>query len=98
MSTSTKGQTNRKRIMGEMINKLPEYEGFLYDNTILELAYEFNLAPDTIKYSYMQIFIQRKIISLDEKYMIHIGKEYKPLPEMKPYLDAKKKLAEEKTG
>lgn len=87
--------------MAEMINKLPEYEGFLYDNVVLELAYEFNLAPDTVKYSYFPIFIQRKMIFLNENYMIHIGKNYKHIetktnPEMKPYLDAKKKLAEEK--
>jgi hypothetical protein len=82
--------------MGEMINDLPNYDGQIYDNAVLRLAFKFNLAPDTIKYSYMPIFVEMKMISIDKEYKIHVGKVTKdPNPEMKPYLDAKKKLKEE---
>lgn len=94
MSESTKGQNARKRIMGEMINDLSNYDGQIYDNVVLRLAYKFNLAPDTIKYSYMPIFVEMKMMSIDKEYKIHVGKP-EINPEMKPYLEAKKKLKEE---
>ena len=95
-SESTKGQANRKRIMGEMINDLPNYDGMNYDNAVLRIAFKFNLAPDTVKYSYIPIFIEMKMMSIDKEYKIHIG-NYTPEinPEMEPYLKAKKKLMEE---
>jgi hypothetical protein len=96
MSESTKGQSNRKRIMSEMINDLPNYNNLNYDNAVLRLAYKFNLAPDTIKYSYIPIFIEMKMMSIDKEYKIHIGKNIPDInPEMKPYLKAKRKLAKE---
>lgn len=83
--------------MTEMINDLLNYDGLLYDNTVLRLAFKFNLAPDTIKYSYLPIFLEMKMISIDKEYRIHIGEgvqsEINPL--MKPYLEVKKKLKEE---
>jgi hypothetical protein len=74
MSETTKGQSNRKRIMVEMVNDLPNYDGLLYDNSVLRIAYKFNLAPDTIRYSYLPIFIEMKMISIDESNIIHINK------------------------
>lgn len=74
MSNSTRGQVNRQRIRIEMINKLPDYEGMPFDNAILELAWEFDLAPDTIRCSYMPMFIQKKLVHIDSKNIFHASK------------------------
>jgi len=97
MSESTKGQNNRKRIITVMINDLSNYDGLLYDKAVLRLAYKFNLAPDTIRYSYLPIFLEMKMIHIDKEYKIHVGLDTQPEinPEMKPYLEAKKKLKKE---
>lgn len=75
--------------MIEMVNDLPEYDGLLYDNAVLRLAYKFNLAPDTIRYSYLPIFIEIKIIRIDESNIMHVNKQkknYRDKEELEPKL------------
>jgi len=40
----------------------------------LELAGDLNLAPDTVRYSYMPVLIQKKTIHIDIKNCLHVTK------------------------
>jgi hypothetical protein len=85
MSESTRGQSNRKRIMDEMKNRyselIPNYNEY---EIVTILADEFNLSPDTITYGYMRIL--KRNFTLEG---------LKDNPDAQPYLEAKKKLKEE---
>jgi hypothetical protein len=86
MSESTRGQLNRKRIMDEMKNRyselIPNYNEY---EVVTILSDEFNLAPDTVTYSYLRIL--KRNFTLEG---------LKNNPDAQPYLESKKRLKEEK--
>jgi hypothetical protein len=77
MSMATRGQTNRGNIRKAMENLLPKYLPNPLDALADYLAYELNLSPDTVKYTYLPMLVRLKIL-------IPCGNDQYDLPENHP--------------
>jgi hypothetical protein len=62
MSNATKGQQNRESIKEKMESELKEYCPNTIPRMANLIAYDFNLAPDTVRYSYLFMFISKGIL------------------------------------
>ena len=66
MSEATKGQDNRKNIRKTMESRLPEYCPNSLDRVANLIAYDFNLSPYTVRYTYLPMFIDKGVLTLCE--------------------------------
>jgi hypothetical protein len=62
MSEESKGQQNRKNIRMAVEHSLLKYCPNTYNRMANLIAYDFNLCPDTVKYSYLSMFIEAGIL------------------------------------
>jgi hypothetical protein len=65
MSNETKGQVSRRNIREAVENALPNYCPNEYRRMACLIAYDFNLSPDTVKYRYLDMFIEKGILKND---------------------------------
>lgn len=92
MSNETKGQINRRNIREAVENALPDYCPNEYRRMACLIAYDFNLSPDTVKYRYLDMFIEKGILKNDGKgTLVYVGKTETATDYMK------KKKAEKET-
>lgn len=81
----TDGQTNRKKNVVDMEDLLHEFLPMAYDKLAGKIAYQMSLSPDTVKYSYLLMFMAEKIIWMDKHGIVYLS-EKDPEPEHKPEL------------
>jgi hypothetical protein len=62
MSQATKGQVNRKNIRMTIENSLSRYCPNELDRMANLIAYDFNLSPYTVRYTYLPMFIDKGIL------------------------------------
>ena len=62
MSKTTRGQQARETIKDRIEESLPKYCPNDFRRMALLIAYDFNLAPDTVKYRYLDMFIEKGIL------------------------------------
>jgi len=57
MSMATKGQSNRKQIRETIESHLSDYCPDVLDRLADRIAYDYNLSPYTVRYTYLPMFI-----------------------------------------
>lgn len=62
MSEATHGQQNRKEIRQEVESALSNYCPNRIDRMANLIAYDFNLSPWTVRYTYLPMFIDKGIL------------------------------------
>jgi hypothetical protein len=72
MSEVTRGQTSRKIIRTEIENSLGKYLPAEYSKLANIIAYDFNLSPYTVRYTYLPMFLDAGIIELGQDGLIHL--------------------------
>lgn len=75
MSDATKGQVRRRNIREEMESELGKYCPNPLNRMINLIAYDFNLAPDTVRYSYVYMFISKGILYKTNDCLYHVNSE-----------------------
>jgi hypothetical protein len=65
MSEETHGQQNRKRIREQIEHVLGKYCPNTFNKMANLIAYDFNLCPDTLKYSYLPMWIDVGILEVN---------------------------------
>lgn len=82
---NTDGQSNRKKNVIDIEDLLDTLLPMQYDKLAGIIAYEMNLSPDTVKYSFLSMFMAKKIIWMDRHRIVYLS-EKDPEPEQKPEL------------
>lgn len=67
MSEATKGQVARKAIREIIEANLSKYSPNTIPKMANLIAYDYNLSPDTVRYCYLPMFIDRGILILMDK-------------------------------
>jgi len=75
LSDATKGQLNRRSIREKMESELEKYCPNTISRMANLIAYDFNLAPDTVKYSYLFMFISKGILYGKEDGIYYLDSE-----------------------
>jgi len=75
LSYATKGQINRRNIREKMESELEKYCPNTISRMANLIAYDFNLAPDTVKYSYLFMFISKGILYKTNDCLYHVNSE-----------------------
>lgn len=70
MSEETRGQQNRKRIKEQVEHALSKYCPNPFNRMANLIAYDFNLCPDTLKYSYLPMFLDAGILEYNNDNML----------------------------
>lgn len=83
MTEATKGQKNRKEIRNRIESELLNYCPNQIDKLSDPIAYDFNLSPYTVRYTYLPMFINVGILKHNGNGdLIPTGTERKPLIEL----------------
>jgi len=85
----TEGQTNRKMNVIDIEDLLHELLPEAYDILAGKIAFKMSLCPDTVKYSYLSMFMAEKIIWMDKHGIVY-------LTEKTPIQDIDNEVKEEK--
>jgi hypothetical protein len=67
MSDSTRGQVARKQIRETIEANLSKYSPNTIPKMANLIAYDYNLSPDTVRYCYLPMFIDKGILILVDK-------------------------------
>jgi hypothetical protein len=62
MSEESRGQQIRRNIRSAMEGQLHKYCPNMFSKMANLIAYDFNLTPDTVKYNYLNMFIENGIL------------------------------------
>lgn len=79
MSEETHGQQNRKRIKEQVEHNLSKYCPNTFNKMANLIAYDFNLCPDTLKYSYLPMFIDAGILEYNHDNLLVLSAKGKGL-------------------
>jgi len=77
MSEVTRGQTSRKIIRTEIENSLGKYLPAEYSKLANLIAYDFNLSPYTVRYTYLPMFLDAGVIEHGQDGLIHLTEKGK---------------------
>ena len=78
MSQATKGQVNRKTIRATIEKTLSRYCPNEIERMANLIAYDFNLSPYTVRYTYLPMFIDKGILVFNgEKYDLAVKSDVK---------------------
>jgi hypothetical protein len=75
MSTNTRGQANRNNNMKEVKEHLARFCPDKPQHVINLVAGEMNMAPDTIRYSFLPILIAQEYVRYGEDGLLHYNTE-----------------------
>lgn len=79
MSESTKGQQNRKQIRQQIEATFEKYCPNTLEKLADYIAYEFNLSPYTVRYTYLPMFITVGILEFNDEGMVDLSAKGKNL-------------------
>lgn len=94
MAEETKGQTSRKNIQQSLLNGLDKYSSNFYRKMANLIAFDFHLSPDTVKYRYLDMFLDNGILEYNEEGLVVLTARGKALQTTEDGL-TKQELAEE---
>jgi hypothetical protein len=98
LSEESKGQQNRKNIRMAVEHSLSNYCPNTYNRMANLIAYDFNLCPDTVKYSYLSMFIEAGILEYNHDNQLDLsakGKKIQTTSDGLTVEDLQKELDEE---
>ena len=94
MAEETRGQTSRKNIQQSLLNVLDKYSPNFYRKMANLIAFDFHLSPDTVKYRYLDMFLDNGILEYDSEGFLVLTAKGKALQTTEDGL-TKEQLAEE---
>jgi hypothetical protein len=77
MSEVTRGQTSRKLIRQEIERSLQRYLPADVSKLANLIAYDFNLSPFTVRYTYLPMFLDAGVIEHGQDGLIHLTEKGK---------------------
>ncbi len=79
MSQESRGQQIRKNIRSAMESSLYRYCPNTFHRMANLIAYDFNLTPDTVKYNYLNMFLEARILVYTENGEIDLSTKGKAI-------------------
>lgn len=79
MSEESRGQQIRRNIRSAIEGSLSKYCPNTFSRMAYLIAYDFNLTPDTVKYNYLNMFIENGILTHTENGLLDLSAKGKAL-------------------